>query len=151
MRQASLCSLALGLGLSRLAYRDTLALDTRDVHQQFTRARKCKMAKKSRKNLLKKKQTEDESRFRDTVRTLDVIPSTRARSPYRYSDSDESDAEGGGAETANRSIAVIGGKRATTVNACGRRRRRGRIQFRVGRYAAETPRGAISMVQRHAI
>ena len=51
------------------------------------------MAKKSRKNLLKKKQVEDESLFRDTIRTLDVIPSTRARSPYRYSDTDESDAE----------------------------------------------------------
>ena len=32
------------------------------------------MAKKSRKNLLKKKQVEDESLFRDTIRTLDVIP-----------------------------------------------------------------------------
>ena len=51
------------------------------------------MAKKSRRNLLKKKEDEEDRRFRDTIRTLDVIPSTRARSPYRYSDTDESDAE----------------------------------------------------------
>jgi hypothetical protein len=32
------------------------------------------MAKKPRKNLLKKKELEDEICFRETVRTLDVIP-----------------------------------------------------------------------------